>query len=277
MTATVTIPTMELSRAPISMEDVGACVLVHGPTSAGKTMSSLTMPQPILHINKEPKDPKTVHGVGHNVDITYGYPKNYDEIMSYLNQLIIRYEKGERPFAGIFHDGLTFSNAMYKQAVEDDRYIARTLSKNDLPRPGMTDKYKPERPDWGTIASMMARETSLLNRLSQFGVVVVSTAISTEYPKWNQGIRMAPTLIGQEFPKLVHGYFDYIGYIIQPYRRDPQGNPIVPRISFVPREDDMGGMSYMARNSCTAIDIAEACGQYAPLNWTKILRVIRGK
>ena len=45
--------------------NIGACILIYGAMAAGKTRSALTLPDPILHINTEPKDPRTVHGVTH--------------------------------------------------------------------------------------------------------------------------------------------------------------------------------------------------------------------
>ncbi len=254
--------------------NIGACILEHGPTASGKTMSALTLIEPILHINKEPKDPRAVHGTNHGKDITYVEPEGFDDMMKFLNEAIEKARTGQFKYHSVFHDGLTFSNAIYKQVVEDDRYRARELSKNDLPRPGMTDRFRFERPDWGTIASMVSRETFLLNKLSKFGVLVVSTAISAEYPKWNQSIRMAPSLLGLEFPKLIHGYFDYIGYIIQPFKY-VGGKPVTPRISFVPKEDDVG-VSYMARCSCRRLAEIEATGDYPPLEFNKIIKVIRG-
>lgn len=262
------------------LDKLGAAMLIYGPTACGKTSASITMPEPILHINKEPKDERAIHAQllklygKEKLDITYVEPENYDDMMTFLNTLVDQAWKGTCKYKGIFHDGLTFSNASYSQKVDDDRYEARKMSKNDLPRPGMTDRFRKERPDWSTVASMMSRESFLLNQLSKHGILVVSTAISAEYPKWNQSIRLAPSLIGQEFPKLIHGYFDYIGYVVQPFKY-VSGKPVLPRVSFVAKEDDYG-LSYMARCSSPRIAAAEATGDFPPLDFTKIMKFIRG-
>jgi hypothetical protein len=256
----------------------GGCFLIHGFTASGKTASSITMESPILHINKEPKSPVSIHAQlpqPSDLDITYVESEGFDDIMSFLNDLVSQAEAGKCRYKSIFHDGLTFSNAQYSQAVDDDRYEARKVSKNDLPRPGMTDRFRKERPDWSTVASMMSRETFLLNQLSKFGLVVVSTAITAEYPKYNQSVRLAPSLIGQEFPKLIHGYFDYIGYIAQPFQYVDGKKPRLPRVSFVSPGSETEGYSYMARCSCVRLAQAEANGDFAPLDWSKIMKVIR--
>jgi hypothetical protein len=257
-------------------------MLVHGKTASGKTAASITMDRPMLHINREPKDPREIHcqlpGWDPNT-ITYVEPEDFDDMLKMLNDLATQAEEGKCKFKSIYHDGLTFGNTNYKQSVEDDRNEVRKASKNDADKLGMyIRRFDKEQKDYSVIASMMARETYLLNRISKFGIVVVSTAQSMEYPKWNKSVRIAPSLVGQEFPKLIHGYFSYIGYVVQPFRIDIVDGvavPVVPRVSFVAHEDDVGE-SYLARCSCTRLAEAEARGDYPPLNYAKIMKVIRG-
>lgn len=254
---------------------LGVCILGYGPTSSGKTRSAITLPDPICFINKEPKDPRLVHAtIDHKKDITYLEPESFDDMMQFLNEQIMLASKGECKYASFFHDGLTFSGAIYKQTLETDRYNANLLEEGRKhPRPGMIDRFSMEQKDWGTVASMMSRETYLLNKLSKFGKVVVSTAIDAEFPRWNQTVRIAPALLGREFPKLIHGYFDLIGYVIQPFHI-LEGKIVQPRISFVSPDDGMSN-GYMARCN-EKLALAEMKGGPPPLDWSKILKVIRG-
>ncbi len=262
---------------------IGTCMLIHGKTASGKTAASITMERPMLHINREPKSPIEIHSQlpGWDPDtITYVEPEGFDDMLSMLNELASDAEAGTCKFKSIYHDGLTFGNTNYKQLVEDDRNTVRLASKNDADKLGLLiRRFDKELRDYSVIASMMSRETFLLNKISKFGIVVISTAQSMEYPKYNKSVRIAPSLVGQEFPKLIHGYFSYIGYILQPFRYEQQNGvtiPIPPRVSFIAKEDDVGE-SYLARCSCTRLAEAEARGDYAPLNYSKIMKVIRGK
>ncbi len=263
-----------------SMDECGVCALVYGPPGSGKTYSALTLPEPILLLNREAKGPQTVHGIEHGKDIDYREPESWDDSMQYLNDLIAQAKDGKLKYKAVFNDGLTFTNTLYKQALEDGRYDARQASRDEkkskVKRPDVLDRCRIELQDYGSLASMMSRETYLLNKLSKFGVVVVSTAISCEYPKWDQSVRMGPSLIGQEYPKILVGFFDYVGFIVKPFQYDEQGKPILPMISFNPKEIDMG-LSYLAR--CSSTQLAEMEAKYgpAPLNWSKLLKVIRGK
>lgn len=258
----------------------GICLLEYGDTSSGKTHSAITGIPKILFLNKEPKDPRLVHSVirsDYSDIIDYmEFDGFYDEI-EYLNGLILKYRAGERPYETIFHDGLTFTMSFYKQALEDDRFKARELSKKDedKPRPGLVDRTRLERPDWGTLASLTARETRLLHELSKFGIMVVSTAISQEYPKWNSTIRVCPSLTGQEFPKLIHGWFDTIGYIVEPFHMLADGVMATPKISFLSTDDGMSN-SYMCRANPLLVK-AEIKYGHLPLDLTTIAKIIRGE
>ena len=263
-------------------EDIkpGICLLIYGDTSAGKTHAAITGIPKILHLNKEPKDPRLVHSIirpDYHEIIDYIEFEGFEDEAEFLNKLIAKYQTGDRPYETIFHDGLTFTMAFYKQALEDDRFKARELSKKDedKPRPGLVDRARLERMDWGTLASLTARETRMLHELSKFGLMVVSTAIAGEYPKWNSTIRVAPSLTGQEFPKLIHGWFDTIGYIVSPFHMLPGGQISEPKISFVSTDDGMGN-SYMCRANPLVVRAEQKYGPL-PLNLEKIAKIIRGE
>ncbi len=261
----------------------GICMLEYGDTGVGKTGSSVTGDARILHLNKEPKDPRLVHSQIRSdyADlVTYYEFDGFEDETAFLNDLIKQYREGKRPYETIFHDGLTFTMANYKKDLEDSRYEAQMLNKKkeDQPR-GLIDRTRIERPDWGTLASLTARETKLLHELSKFGIMVVSTAISQEYPKWNSTVRVAPSLTGQEFSKLIHGWFDTIGYIVKPYHMNQDGKVDAPVISFVSPGSDGMSNSYMCRANpmLAKAELKWGGGVGLPLNLSVLAKIIRGE
>ena len=257
----------------------GICMLIYGDTGCGKTASAITAPQKILHLNREPKDPRLVHSQLRNdyADlVTYYEFSSFEDEASFLNDMIKQYQGGNRPFETIFYDGITFSMAGHKRDIEDSRYATGMLNKDvkDQPR-GLVDRTRVERPDWGTIASLTSRETKLLHEISKFGTMVVSTAISAEYPRWNSTLRVAPSLTGQEFGKLMHGYYDSIGYIVKPFRTLPDGTLDPAKISFITNDDGMSN-SFLCRANP---NLARAELKYGPLplDLTVLAKIIRGE
>ncbi len=270
---------IDYSKIPQSTQ--GSCILIHSVTGGGKTYSAVTLPDPILFMNKEPKSPIEVHKAIIGQDgwfvlpngkkIQYFEPESFDDEMEFVNKLIINAKASKCPYLSLFNDGLTFTQSNYKQALEDDRYEARLIDESEkTTRRGMVDRFRFERPDWGTIASMMSRQSKVYNQLSKLGVVVIATAISVEAPSYARAMSYAPGLQGREFGMLLHGFFSYIGFVIQPYELRADGTEILPKISFVPTSDSFGN-SYMAR--CSSESLAKKGP--APLNWEKILKVIR--
>ncbi|MBE3137632.1 MAG: hypothetical protein IMZ43_09635 [Thermoplasmata archaeon] len=266
-------------------DKAGICLLAYGPTSAGKTASFITGIPKILCINKESKDPRLVHSTlksDYSDIVDYVEFDDFWDEMEYLNNLILKYEKGERPYQTIAHDGLTFSMHSYKRTVEDARFIANNLLKKEAEKVGLQnilDLGKKEWADWNTLAGLMARETVLLNKLSKFGILVVSTAISMEYPRYTKAVSIAPALLGKEFPQLIHGLFDSIGYVCQPFHINEKREIIVPKISFVntSNESDFGqANTYLCRANGL---LMEAEIKYGPLklDLTLLAKIIRGE
>ena len=118
-----------------SMNTIGACMLLYGPTGCGKTDACITGIDRILHMNKEPKDARLVHAdrdPNYSERIDYiEFDGFYDEI-DYLNELIEQYTNGKRPYETIFHDGLTFSMHRYNQQIEDDRFAFKQQSEKKV-------------------------------------------------------------------------------------------------------------------------------------------------
>lgn len=264
---------MENLDSNVDPTKLGACFLIYGDTDSGKTMSALTLEDPIALINTQAKDARTVHfQIKHNKDIKYFKPKDaFDDIMEDLNKWLIKFQEGARPFKSLFFDDLTFGQSNIRHELEDDRHSARMLeSEEKTTTRGLTDRFRFEKPDWGSTGSMMSRLTFLLNQFSQYGVVVVATAVAThDYPKYGGGVKTAPSLVGFDYPRLLHGYFDFIGYIVQPFSLDQDMNPVLPRISFHSEDE-----TFMARcNSLALLKLNKM--KPAPLDFTKIMKVVR--
>jgi len=258
----------------IDSSKLGGCFLEYADTDAGKTMSALTLEEPIAFINTQAKDPRVNHlQVKHNKKIFYFKPNDaFDDIMDDLNRWLTQYQEGKFPFKSLFFDDLTFGQSNIRHELEDDRYGARVLDdEKKTGARGLTDRFRFEKPDWGSIGSMMSRLTFLLNQFSQYGVVVVATAVARhDYPKYGGGVKTAPSLVGMDYPQLLHGYFDFIGYVVEPFSLDTEMNPILPRISFHSEDE-----TFMAR--CNSLNLLKLNRMKpAPLDFGKIMKVIRG-
>ncbi len=266
---------MESLNPKIDPSSLGGCILIYGNTDSGKTMSALTLEDPIAFINTQAKDPRVNHlQVKHNKVIRYFKPKDsFDDIMEDLNKWLIKFQAGDRLFKSLFFDDLTFGQSNIRHELEDDRHGVRLLTEEDKTvKRGLTDRFRFEKPDWGSIGSMMSRLTFLLNQFSQYGVVVIATAIARhDSPKYAGYIQTAPSLVGMDYSQLLHGFFDFIGYITEPFKLDEEMNPVLPRISFHSEDD-----TFMAR--CNSLRLLQMNKQKAaPLDFTKIMKVVRGE
>ncbi len=258
----------------INLNEVGTSILEYGPTACGKTISSLTCPPPILLINTEEKDPREIieplNAGKKEIDVVS--PEGFDDFMSYLMDLMLLAKEGKLKYRTIFHDGLTFGQVGFQTELEDSRALDRKDSKKYR---GMIDRTRLEMPDIGVMNQIMLRSTRALTSFSKYGLLVICTATSdTGFKKWGGGNTIVPSLQYQGFPKLIHGLFPYIGYITKPFSYDASMNPILPKISFVSMEDDAGD-SFMARCSSDKLTKAIAKHGPAPLDFEKILKVIR--
>jgi len=261
----------------LDQSNIGASFLIYGPTGCGKTGSTLTCPGPICFINVEEKDPRLVHlqiGLPEGLKIDYYQPDSFDDLGEFLNDLLGQAQEGKLPYKTIFFDGLTFGQSNFKAELEDARKAER-VSKDDYR--GIIDRTRLEKPDWDVLNSLMLRTTRLLTSFTKYGLVVVATSIDTQegYRRYGGGIRTAPYLQGAAFPRLLHGLFDFIGYVTKPFTYS-DGKPIQARVGFVSLEDQEGD-TFLAR--CSSSDIYEKTAKYgpAPLDFAKIMSILQGK
>jgi hypothetical protein len=188
--------------------------------------------------------------------------------MEEMNKWMGQVKEGKFPMRTMFLDGLTFTQGGFRRELEDSRFEIRQEGDTGKLGKGLIAQMMMEKLDWGPLGSMMNRLMFLFNSFSQQGITCIATAIAIhDTPKWGGGIRTAPGLIGFDFPKFLHGYFDFIGYITQPFNYNEERNIVLPRISFHSEDS-----SYMARSNSNALTEKGP----APLDFIKIMKVVRG-
>ena len=261
---------MESLNPNIDASKLGACILIYGDTDSGKTVSALTCEEPILFINTESKDPRiTHHQFKHGKKIFYVVPEGFNDFMEEMNKWIGQIGENKFPMKTLFLDGLTFTQGGFRRELEDSRYELRKEGEEKKLGKGLIAQMMMEKLDWGPLGSMMNRLMFLFNSFSQKGITCIATAIAVhDTPRWGGGVKTAPGLIGFDFPKFLHGYFDFIGYITEPFKFDEERKIVIPRISFHCENE----FSYMARSNSNVLTEKGP----APLDFTKIMAVVRG-
>lgn len=244
---------------------ITGCWLIYGPTGSGKTYSIVTAPMPAALVNSEPRDPRVTLG-GSTLEIDIIEPENFEDIMIWLNQQIEAATVGKCKYKTVYLDGLTFTMGSYRSALADDRAEIKwdklTAKEQKEAKGWLRDKLSIEQADWGLMAEMMIRETRLLNTLSKLGVVVVATAIAQESPKWDRTLQAAPALLGRDYPTQIHGYFDFIGFLFQPWKLQEDGTVRPPQVAFSSPNGE-----YMTK-ACGALSTIKRAGD---LNITRLL------
>jgi len=242
-------------------QEAGNTFLIYGKPGVGKTYALGTLPDPILVIITEPRDPRRVLRANPDAfgkKITFREYESFDEIMEALNSLYEDYKSGKHDYNSICFDSLSFEQSKFKLDLEDSRFdLALEEKKRE---DTLVDRFRIERGDWGALSSMMKRLTWLLNRLSKFGVNIVATATVVEYPSWNKELVAAPSFQGLEFPSVAAGYFDFIALLTE----KSGSSPYPPIAHFV------SDGTFLAK-SCSPTITERKSG---PLNFKKILEVI---
>ena len=243
-------------------ENLGSFWLIYGEPGIGKTYSFGTLPDPILAIITEPRDPRRTlnypEAKGKKIDFVEF--ETFNEYMDMLDELYQKYEEGTKPYKSICLDSLSFLQSKFKMDFEDDRFIDAIQEKKRSNL--LIDKFRIEKADWGGLGSAMKRITAVLNKFSKQGVQVVATATLTENPSWNRDLTAAPAFHG-EFAQVLNGYFDFIGLVTA---SGDTGNPYPPVISFVSPEQD-----FVAKSCSNTLNEK---GGKGILDFKKILKLI---
>jgi hypothetical protein len=111
------------------------------------------------------------------------------------------------------------------------------------------------------------RLLGLYNKLSKMGVYVIFTAKEDTF----EGM-LSPAIQGKEVPNSIHGFFDYIGWVCNPFRYDSKGIAQAPFITFAPGHHPSGvDWKYVCRSSSDRLLKAGP----VLLHWGKIFELIK--
>ena len=248
----------------------GITMLIYGGFGQGKTYSSTTLPGKTAYIATEPRDHRLVIGKfieEHPEQVDSFLPAGFDDLMENFNTWLQQAEKGELPYQNVFFDSASFFMTQLKMQYEDDRLMDRVRDKRTLGEL-ITDRYKLVDADVGGLASAMTRLVAAMNRMAIYNVNIIWTATVVENPKYNMALSAAPSFLYRAFPQVVGGFFDFIGFIIEPWRIKDDGSIKPPVISFISSDD-----SFTAKCCSTAL----ARKNPAPLDFGKIFKVIKGQ
>lgn len=255
----------------------GNCHLYYSEPGKGKTSIFPTVAayfgKPIKVYYAEIRDPKQTLYAAYpelvkgddRVKIDFFHGNTFDEYMDNINQLGIRMSKGERPYAAIGFDSLSFIQQHFKLDMEDDRFkdsVAKDKRGNAL-----IDRFRIEMADWGGLGSMMQRLTFQLQKFSaRFGIPVICMATLAENPKYNQILEAGPAFTGKAYAESFSGYFDFIGLVKQ---SDKQDKPWPPHVFYVSKFDD-----FVAK--CTSRTLREKQEErgYIPFDFRIIQKLI---
>jgi hypothetical protein len=189
-------------------------------------------------------------------------------------ELMIGWEKlakeGKLEADNVVFDSLSFLQGIFKTQFEDDHADRRSAKKDAIIT--LYDKFSmgdDTMMGWGGLSSILKRITTRLNSISKYGKITIATATEIQNPKYKAGggyVQYGPFFQGREYPSLMNAYFHLIGRIVEPWRL-VDGDFKAPIISFVSDEGD-----YVARATGNLARVKQG-----PLNWSKIISMVRGK
>ena len=206
----------------------GNMVLLYGATGVGKSTTCLAgLPEPILNINTEDRNPYTsIKAIGRKVDFDPVSPENNQDLIDFLYQCVDEVEAGTFKYKSIMFDSLSFwmNIKLYGEMVDQTK-DAEIFKKSKRP---LVDGVRADEALYGGLAERMQRTVKPLKILSQMGILVVCLAYLDEYPKWDKTLAAAPNFIGRAFNRNYEQHFDVIGLIRNRLKKDDGGNTITP-------------------------------------------------
>ena len=248
----------------------GNMVLLYGPTGVGKSTTCLAgLPQPILNINTEDRNPFTsIKALKEPVDFNPVSPESNQDLIDFMYKCIEEVNDNTFKYKSVMFDSSSFwmNIKLYGEMV-DQTNKAEIFKKSKRP---LVDGVRADEALYGGLAERMQRTIKPFKILSQMGVLVVWLAYETEFPKWDKTLAAAPNYIGRAWNKNYEQHFDVIGKLSHRLKRNEDGEVVTPHevvyppIVSVKSPDDDFVCKWTGRN---------IKGNSFPLDFSKMLQL----
>ncbi len=261
----------------------GRCIATYSDTGVGKTDSLVSLPGKVCIFTPEPKDDTDVITSALERRGELGSRKvdlidydNFKDLIATANSLHGAYQSGAFPYDSLAFDVASFAQSRFKREHEDARHNYRLSEGGHID--SITDEFAIELADWGKIASMMIRVTSIFNEISKFGVNVVMNTWVMSNPKWDRTLQYAPFFQGQEYAKIMMGFFNLMGMLV-PNPNNALGTPpiirfVSPDKSFLTRSNaKLSTGNFEVKN--IEGEVIENWPGSGPLDYEKIIETIK--
>ena len=244
----------------ILLDDVYAAMwLIYGGWGVGKTYSLGSLPGKTMIILTEMKNPHRVLSYAKGKYKIYPLAvvedgkirhRTFDELMAQLNEWLNEAMEGTKPFDNLCVDSLSELQSIFGEDIEDDVCQRRAEDGKSVDR--ILDRFYKPRDAYIPLNSTMKRVTKMLQKFTMFGINVICTAGVADKDEFNQEIK--PFFIAKEYPSLLSGFFDFVGYIF-PNKTEAGEDQYPPNVMFKlsenpkskcgdPRIEGVGGLNF---------------------------------
>jgi len=201
---------MEFISGVDIQESTGLFAFIYGGTGVGKSTSLIqSLPDPILYIMTEPRDPAAFQAAANRpgVEIYYGQYENWYDLIN-----LTANPSNFDGYNSVVVDSITYlMKVRLTGEITNESYEALPADKKS--RRSLVTQTRMALDDWGGMANQMFRLFEDLGTLSTTGKCVVVTALLTSHPKWSPQHEYAPALAGNQFSEGMPSGVDLIGWV----------------------------------------------------------------